>query len=164
MSRRRSTIKGVASFKRLLRRLPDSANKKVIDFLNAAGPPLRAKMQAQIPVLATPRPNRTPGAARNSITFKVTPKTLNLKVGELSKRDIVFYAHILDVGRKAQTVNVTRTARRGGGPPYPMLVSALLPRHILSKTRVAFRADSLPGYRTLMDEILRDASQGVGDD
>lgn len=161
MSHKRSTIKGAASFKRLLRRLPDSANQRIVQFLNDAGPPLAAAMKARIPMLAKPRPNRTAGAARNSITWKVTPKTLNLKVGELTKRDAVFYAHILDVGRKAQNVRVTR-----GSKVYPngINVRALKPLYIVSNTRVAFRSDSLPGYKTLITDILRNASEGAGDD
>lgn len=160
----RSRIKGVASFKRLLQRLPDSANKRIVTFLSAAGPPLAAKMKSMVPVLATPRPDRTPGAARASISWKVTPKTLNLKVGELTKRDVVFYAHILDVGRRAQTVTVTRTARRGGGPPYKMNVRSLKPLYIVRSIRASFRWESLPGYSQLLTSILQDAAQGVGDD
>lgn len=159
MTKRRSTIKGAASFRRLLKRLPDTANAQLLTFLNNAGPPLVALMKSKIPVLATPRPNRTPGAARESISFKVTPKTLNLKVGELTKRSVVFYAHILDVGRKAQTVTVTRT-----GTPYTMKVSALRPLRIVYNTKASFKADQLPGYRDLMTNILRNASQGAGDD
>lgn len=164
MSRRRSSIKGAASFRRLLKALPASSHQELVAFLQAAGPVIAPKMKAEIPVLAAPRPNRTPGAARNSISWKVTPKTLNLKVGQLNKRDAPFYAHILDVGRKAQTVTVTRTARRGGGPPYAMRVPAMIARHIVRKTRAAFRLETLPGYRKLMDRILARAAQGAGND
>lgn len=158
---RRSSIKGAASFRRLLKALPASANQRLLTFLQAAGPVIAAKMKSEIPVLAVPRPNRRAGEARESITAKVTPKTLTLKVGELTKRDVVFYAHILDTGRKAQNVKVTR-----GSKSYPngINVRAMVPLHIIGKTRAAFRLETLPGYRTLMDDILRDASQGVGND
>jgi hypothetical protein len=161
MSGRRSTIKGAASFRRLLKALPDSANKRLVVFLNDAGPVIAAKMREKVPVLQSPRPNRTAGAARDSISWKVTPKTLNLKVGELTKRSIVFYAHILDVGRKAQTVNVTR-----GSKVYPngIKVPSMAPLNIVRATRTAFRLETLPGYRTLMDSILLDAAKGAGND
>ncbi|MEG3144220.1 hypothetical protein U1839_06095 [Sphingomonas sp. RT2P30] len=160
MSGKRSTIKGAASFRRMLKALPDSANTRLVAFLNNAGPVIATAMREKIPVLASPRPHRTAGAARDSITWKVTPKTLNLKVGELTKKSIVFYAHILDVGRKAQTVNVTR----GSKAPYTMRVPGMAPLNIVRATRTAFRVDTLPGYRTLMDSILLDAAKGAGND
>lgn len=157
---KRSTIKGAASFRRMLKALPDSANRQIVGFLTDAGPVIAGKMQGLVPILRTPRPHRTAGAARASISWKVTPKTLNLKVGELTKKSIVFYAHILDVGRKAQTVNVTR----GTKMPYSMRVPAMAPLYIIRSTRTAFRLETLPGYRTLMNSILLDAAKGVGND
>ena len=161
MSNRRSTVKGAASFRRLLRALPDSSNQQLVAFLNDAGPVIAAKMRAEVPVLKSPRPNRTAGAARNSINWKVTPKTLNLKVGELTKRDIVFYAHILDVGRKAKNVKVTR-----GSKVYPngINVRALPALNIVKKTLATFRIENLPGYGTLITSILTRASLGIGND
>lgn len=161
MSYRRSSIKGAASFKRLIKALPDSAHTRIVSFLNGAGPPLAGKMESLTPVLKVPRPDRTAGAARASIAWKVTPATMNLKVGELTKRSVVFYAHILDVGRKAGNVKVTR-----GTKHYPrgINVRALKPLHIVNGVRVAFRIDDLPGYRTLMDDILLEAAKGAGDD
>ena len=158
---RRSTIKGAASFRRMLKLLPDSANAELRAFLNNAGPVLAAQMKSQLPVLASPRPNRTPGALRDSITWKVTPKALNLKVGEISKRDVLFYGHILDVGRKAKTVNVTR---RKNTAPYSLTVSPLTGLYVLKRTRVSFLNGTLPGYREIMDKILLAASQGAGND
>ena len=161
MSARRSSIKGAASFKRLLRALPDTANSRLVGFLNDAGPVLAGIMQSQLPVLSSPRPNRTAGALRDSIKYKVTPKTLNLKVGEISKRDILFYGHILDVGRKAKNVKVTR-----GSKIYPngLNVSALPGLYVLNRVKVKFLDGSLPGYRRLLDDILTEASQGAGND
>lgn len=160
MSRHRSTVKGGASFNRLIRALPTSANKRLVTFLQAAGPVLAAKMEVLIPVLAAPRPNRTPGLARDSIKWRVTPATLNLKVGEISKRDIIFYAHILDVGRKAQDVRIKSGPRKG----RVMHVKALKPRYIVGSVRATFRLETLPGYRSIMDDILLDASRGAGND
>ena len=158
---RRSTIKGAASFRRLLKALPDSANRQIITFLGNAGVALQQQMRAQLPVLQKGRPNRTPGALRDSISYRVTPTTLNLKVGQLNKRTNAFYGHILDVGRKAKVVHPTR-----GKKNYPngMKISPLAPLYVITKTKVSFRTGTLPGYRTLMDQILLDASQGVGDD
>jgi len=158
--RRRSSVKGVASFKRLLKRLPDSANKRVIALLYTAGPPAANTMRSLVPVLATPRPDRTPGAARNSISWKVTPKSLNLKVGQLTRRDFVFYAHILDVGRGSKDVRIKRGPRAG----HAMHIRALRPLYIVRQTKAQFRIETLPAYRTLLTSILTDAANGAGDD
>jgi hypothetical protein len=158
---RRSSVKGGASFRRMLKGIGALADPRLVTFLRSAGPVLAGGMQNRIPVLSVPRPNRTPGAARNSISWRVTPSTLNLKVGELSKRDIVFYAHILDVGRKGGNVRVTR-----GQKSYPngINVRAMKPRYIIRSVRTQFRLETLPGYRTIMDDILTQASRGAGDD
>ncbi|WP_174286635.1 HK97 gp10 family phage protein [Sphingomonas bacterium] len=156
----RSTIKGAASFKRLIKALPDTANKRLIGFLNDAGPVLVGVMQSQLPVLASPRPNRTAGALRDSIKYKVTPTTLNLKVGQIAKRDVLFYGHILNVGRKAKTVPIRRGPRAGA----TMKISALPGLYVLNRVKVKFLDGSLPGYRALLDNILTEASQGAGND
>ena len=157
----RSTIKGAVSFRRMLRALPDSANTRLVVFLSDSGPVIAVTMQDQLPVLKSPVPNRTPGAARASITWKVTPKTLNLKVGQLTKRSIVFYAHILDVGRKGGNVKVTRGRR---SYPNGINVRAMSPLNIVRATRRSFRLETLNGYRSLMNDILADAARGAGDD
>ena len=161
---RRSTIKGAASFKRILKQLPDSANKQLISFLNGAGATMAEQMKSGLPVLSAPRPGRTPGALRASISYKVTPTTLNLKVGTLNGklgRSSLFYGHILDVGRKAKTVTVTR---RKNAAPYQLQVSPLTGLYIINRLKVTFLSGSLPGYRQIMDNILLDASRGAGDD
>ena len=157
---RKSRVKGAASFRRLIKALPDSAHDKLLGFLNAAGPVLKEQIQSQLPVLASPRPDRTAGALRASIKFKVTPATLNLKVGELTKRDVLFYGHILDGGRKGGTVPIKRGKRAG----LTMKTSPLRGLYVLSRARATFINGSLPGYRTLMDQILQDAARGAGDD
>jgi hypothetical protein len=163
MTRRRSTIKGAASFRRLLRRLPDGANARLLALLNEAGPVLAGFMRSALPVLAHPKRDRVPGALRASISWRVTPKSLNLKVGQLSKKDLPFYGHILDVGRKAKTVRVTRVSRRGGAP-YNLRVRPLAGLHVTARTKAGFVNRFIPEYRQLMDQVLADASQGAGDD
>ena len=161
---RRSTVRGAASFRRLLKRLPDSATEQLKTFLNAAGPILAEQMKSGLPVLTSPRPDRTPGALRASISYKVTPSTLNLKVGTLSAklgRSSLFYGHILDTGRKAKNVKVTRGSRKY---PKGINVKALQPLYVVSRVRATFLKGSLPGYRTIMDSILADAARGAGDD
>lgn len=172
MARRRSTIKGAASFRRLLRRLPDSANQELAEFLGEeVGPELAGFMRVITPVKS--------GALRAGIAFKLAVKSLRLRIGVLGKGNVgrLFYGHILDVGRKAQTVSVRRRqhgsayasktmANRAGEAlsSYSMNVSALKPLRIVYRTKLDFRDTFLPKYRKLMDAILYRAALGVGDD
>lgn len=164
MSAHRSSIKGAASFRRLLRNIGPSANTRLVKFLTDAGPLVAAEMKAIVPVLQTPRPDRVPGAGRDSIGWRVTPKSLNLKVGTLNAklgRSKFFYLHILDIGRRGGNVKVTR-----GSKNYPngINVRTMTGRRILSKVRRRFRWEALPGFRTIMNDILANAARGIGND
>jgi hypothetical protein len=155
MTYRRSSLKGAVSFRRLLKRLSDSADRRLLALLNKAGPVLAETMRGALP-------ERT-GFARGGISWRLTPGTKTLKVGvlvpKLSRSDY-FYLHILDVGRKAQTVTIRRGPRAGA----PMHVTALAPLRVVYKGLQQFRSEFLPGYRALMNEILLDAARGAGDD
>jgi hypothetical protein len=155
VSYRRSSVKGAASFRRLLKQLPDTADQKLLALLRKAGPALAVSMQATVP-------ERT-GFGRSGISWRLTPGTKTLKVGVLVpriSRSDYFYLHILDVGRKAQTVTIKRGPRAGA----PMRVPAYKALRIVYKGMQQFRGEFLPAYRTLMNEILLTAARGVGDD
>jgi len=172
MARRRSTIKGAASFRRLLRRLPDSARKELAQFLGEeVGPGLATFMRAVTPIRS--------GALKGAIAFKLAAKSLRLRIGVIGKADAsrLFYGHILDVGRRAQRVRVTRRnrgsgfssktlAKKGGAPmsSYVLNVKPLKALRLEYRTRLDFRDAYLPKYRKLMDAILLDAARGAGND
>jgi len=107
-----SAIRGSKSFRRLLRGLPDTMRVEMADVLTKSRPAAEAVVNARI---ATTTKVRT-GALRAGVKSKVYPKTLRLQVGFLGTktgRAKLFYARILDLGRKAQTVTIKRGKRKG---------------------------------------------------
>ena len=158
MANRRSTIKGAASFRRLLKRLPDSTDQRLIAVLQKAGPILADRMRARVP-------HRT-GHLETAISWRVTPSTKNLKVGLLTKASNkkLFYGHILDVGRKDKIVRATRHDKGGGVSTYLLHVKARAGLFLEAAGLRDFRDDVLPDFRKLMDEILTDAARGAGND
>jgi len=150
----RSRVKGIISFRRLLRRLPESANKTLAGFLGEVGPALAGFMR-------TIFPNRT-GALDAGIVSKLAAKSLRLRVGLVTKRSArtLFYGHILDVDHKTGGRGHGRATAESRAKP-----SRIIPGlYATSKTSREFRDRYLPRYGRLMDGILSDAAQGIGDD
>lgn len=103
----RSRTRGVTEMQRSLRALPAEAQKAFVPPLEESGTELVTAMQAKAP-------NKT-GKLRAGIKFKVYAAALRLVAGLIDTkagRSDLFYGRIQDLGRKAQTVTVTRT--RGG--------------------------------------------------
>lgn len=153
----RPRIIGVASTKRLIRRLPAAANEEMRDVLTTSGQIMLARAKAEAPV-------RT-GGLRNALAFKLLKgAALTLKLGLLTKRTKrrFFYGYILDNGRKAQRVR----ARRRGGTPYYINVRAIDPEryNFVFGQRRYFRENILPKVRTVWESILKRAASGVGYD
>lgn len=114
MARRRRPIKGIARFRRLLRRMPDTTRGEILVELHTTG---RRILQA---ILA--RTPRLSGKLRGGLSSKVLPTSLRLQIGLLGTpagRARLFYGRIQDLGRKAQVVTVQRrrrvSASIGGG-------------------------------------------------
>lgn len=114
MARRRRPIKGIARFRRLLRRMPDTTRAELLAELDTTG---RRILQAIIA-----RAPRLSGKLRGGLSSKVLPTSLRLQIGLLGTpagRAKLFYGRIQDLGRKAQVVTVQRrrrvTAAIGGG-------------------------------------------------
>lgn len=179
MPGRRSRVVGAASYRRLLKRLPEAATNQLRELLVAAGPKLIALMRSRLPT-------RT-GKLNAALDAKVTPSTLTLKLGLLTKAlgSRFFYGHILDVGRRAQTVTVTRlhrgarstwanriaagSARARSKPAdlsstYQLRVKAMKGRFVESAGLRDFRTDVLPDFSALANRIVGEAAAGVGDD
>jgi hypothetical protein len=152
----RSRLKGAASFRRLLRRLPEAAREEVASFLDGAGARLLGRARAETP--------RKTGELAAALTYKLLPKSLRLRIGLLTKRTQrdYYYGYILDQGRKAKRVMIRRGPRKGA---Y-MNIRAI-PRNrynfVFGRGR-DFRQNEVPKLRSVMDAILRRAAMGVGDD
>lgn len=139
-SRAASAIRGSKSFRRLLRGLPDAMKAEMADVLTKTRPAAEALVSGRLEATTKSRT----GALRAGVKSKVFPKTLRLQVGFLGTkagRAKLFYARILDLGRKAQTVTVTRRkvtnsplvgGRRVGGNPYKMKVRAIAAKRFVT--------------------------------
>nr|WP_276616577.1 HK97 gp10 family phage protein [Sphingomonas sp. SFZ2018-12] len=102
-----SRSKGVAQIRRLLKRLPENVRVEIAAALESSGRSILAAMRAKAP--------RRTGALAAGLKMKVFPRTLRLRVGFIATprgRAKLFYARILEFGRRSQTVTVSR--RRTG--------------------------------------------------
>ncbi len=171
MALRGGRVRGAQSVKRLLNKLPDGARNQVIVELNVSGREMLGRMQGRTPI-------RT-GALRRGLAFKVFPKTLKLQVGLLGTkagRSKLFYARIVDLGRKAQTVTARRF-RSGGqrlflrgskfGPDvqtYPINVRAMAGKKFVTGGMRDLRAILQRNLKNIWQNALRNFSGGGGID
>jgi hypothetical protein len=135
-----SRVQGIISTRRLLKRMPDAVRAQLADAMTQAGPELASSMIARAP--RGPTGNLVAG-----IAWKFYPTSLRLVVGFIGKRlnRKLFYARILEGGRRAQVVTVTRNRTTGGfgkmyrrhgrtrmvGTPYEIKVRALPARRFV---------------------------------
>lgn len=106
MARRR--IHGLPEFRARLKKLPAAVQGELLAEFETIGSDLEKAMRARAP--------KKTGALREGITHKVFPKTLRLEVGlrnTKAGRSRLFYGRIQDLGRKGQTVIVSRLIRGG---------------------------------------------------
>ncbi len=119
MARRLSRWKfqGLIRTRKILRALPEQIRGEMVQELTAVGAYGERLMKGAAPDGKT-------GALRNAITFKLSARQLVLRVGIIGKRlaRSVFYARILEFGRKAQVV---MAKRRSTGRQYALRVSAI---------------------------------------
>lgn len=116
----RQRIKGIARFRRLLRRLPDAVRGEILVELHVTGREMLRAVQARAPHLT--------GKLRAGLQSKVLPTSLRLQIGLIGTpagRAKLFYGRIQDLGRKAQVVMVQRRRRvtlsRRDGSTYSTL-------------------------------------------
>lgn len=94
---------------------------EMADVLTKTGPPAASIVSRRVGATT----HRMTGALLAGVKWKVYPRSLRLQVGFLGTkagRAKLFYARILDLGRKAQTVNVTGKSRTGEVEPCPFFV------------------------------------------
>lgn len=142
----RSSVRGIGPLRRLMKRLPDEMRNEMIVELHVLGRELVQRMIGAAP-------SRT-GALRRGLSYKVFPKTLRLQAGLLGTkkgRSRLFYAYILDQGRRAQEVNVTRATTKVYAKP--MKVRAIAPMRFVT----ARKREAEERARPALDQIYRRA-------
>ena len=103
----KTRLSGARRVRRLLKRLPDDVRTEMAGVLQQQGPIITAYARAAAP--------RRTGKLERAIDWRVRPKSLSLRVGLLTKKvaSDLFYARILEFGRKAKTVVAKRRTRAG---------------------------------------------------
>lgn len=159
MARRVSRWKfqGIIRTRKILRGLPEAFRSEMVEELTAVGAYGAKLMKNAAPMGRT-------GQLRNAITFKLSAKQLVLRVGIIGKRlaRSVFYAKILEFGRKAQVVQ----ARRRTGTAYAMRISAIpADRYdfIFGAPRREVRDRAIKGLRATYTRALRAVSARASD-
>jgi hypothetical protein len=149
----RGRIKGDRAFRQLLRRMPDAIRDEMVTMLEGVGDDIVAAQRAASPS----------ARVRAALSRRVSRATLRLRVGLIGKpvNRRLFFARILEKGRKAQVV----TARRGGGRPYPMRVRAFAGRpFVFGRAAIALRRTLGGRVSKMWDGALARASAGIGDE
>lgn len=160
--RLRSQLTGVAGVRKLIRQLPASVKEEMADTLADIGPDYLRAVQADTPVAAKAhRPGAQPGALKAGLSYKVLRASLRLRVGLLGTkrgRAKLFYGFIVELGRKAQEVSVTRKA---GVAPYKLRVRAMAPRPFVYKKRPELRTRLSNRLNSFWEHALQHAGEGT---
>ncbi|MEH3107148.1 MAG: hypothetical protein PGN09_07660 [Sphingomonas fennica] len=150
--------------RRIFRGLPDTARNEMVRLLDEGGRAMVGAIRARTP--------RLRGRLQAGIRYQVYRASLRLRVGLIGVRSNsrLFYGRILDRGRRAQTVTVSRrkiarstlvNGRRDAHRPYQLRVRALPARRFVSGRYPDLKArigNSLRGY---WDRVLRQISGGA---
>lgn len=155
--RRRGALKGARRVGKLLKRLPGDVSAEMRAAMTEAGPVIAAYAKTAAP--------RRSGATAQAIQWRMAPKTLQLRVGLFGKAVNLrlFYARILEFGRKAQTVTVRRYTGTGRRSAYRLRVRAIEPGRydFLAGRAYRFAAEQLrPRLATIWEKALRRAGGG----
>lgn len=156
MARARSRIRGSKGFRRILRQMPDAMRDELVDVLRKAEPDARAVIAARV----SGTTKRRTGKLIAGVKSKTFPRTLRMQAGFLgskSARAKVFYARILDVGRKAQTVSAKR---RGSGKTYPLRLGRIAPKRFVTGGFGDLRSIMSRQLRGVWERALRRISGG----
>ena len=153
----KSRVKGVAQLRRTLRTMPDFVRDGMADALRDSGQRLLARAKAETP--------RRTGQLSSALLMRVAPKSLNLKIGLLTKgkRRRFFYGYILDQGRRAQVVQAKRRTKTGY-VTYPMKVRGIGQGdyEFVFGRRQDFRVNELPRIRRRLEDLLSRVARGGG--
>jgi len=167
----RSRIKGGKGFRRIMRQMPDAMRAELREVLRKSEPDAIALVRSR----AAGSTKRRSGRLLAGIKAKTTPKSLRMQVGFLGtkrQRLSLFYARILDLGRKGKMHTVkryrNRTLKNRGklrrdhlgrlryiGSPWRLRVRALSPRRFVTGGLGSLRAVIGKQLRGVFDRALR---------
>lgn len=150
-------VYGDRSFRKLLKNMDEGVRTEIASRMQTLGNQLLPLMQASTPT-------RT-GALRAGLSMKFYPRSLRLRVGLIGKpvNKRLYYARIIESGRKSKTVTVRRRTPSGGKTQYALRVKAMPGRHMVYGSSKALRQQFRRNLRGLWYETLQKASRGVSD-
>jgi hypothetical protein len=106
--------------RRILSNIGPEAEREVLSAYDRHGPAILAYARSEVPSRS--------GKLRAALAFKIFPKTLRFRIGLLTKavQRRVWYARILEYGRKSQVAKVKRRRPVSGGVAvYLMKIRAI---------------------------------------
>jgi len=151
----RRRVRGDRAFRRLIRKLPEAAREEIYQMFLRGGDRILAAQRAQSPS----------SRVRAALSRRVSKTSLRLRVGLIGRpiNRRLYFARILEKGRRAQIVNVTRRMK-AGGRPYQMRVRAMAARPYVYSAQTKAIRDSMGGeLGTFWDRTLARAGQGISD-
>lgn len=157
-----SKVRGAISVRRLLQRAPDAVRAEIASTLTQAAPVLEGAMVARAPRGKT-------GRLIAGLGWKFYPKTLRLVVGFIGVRlnRKLFYARIVEGGRRAQVVTVQRRKVGRSGlrhrrkkfediaSTYQLRVKAREPHHFVYTPETNLRSFLATRLNGIWDRALR---------
>lgn len=149
-----SKLKGHRQFRRVVQQMPDAAREEIVEAFGRAGLRAQAAMRA--------RAKHKTGALQQGVKYKVLPKSLRLQVGLLGTkrgRSKLFYGFVLDKGREAQTVTISRGKRAG----KKMKVSQIIGDRFVSGEYPDLRDSVVREVKPLFNRILARIGGGSND-
>lgn len=148
-------VQGGASIRRLFRSLPDAARDEIATVLDDGSREIERQMVARAP--------RRTGALQAGIKRRLRRNSLSVSIGitgtKAEKRKL-FYARILDLGRKGQTVTANRRSTGGGTSRYTMRVRAIGAKRFVTGRYSDARAVLNSRLKGVWDRILRRVAGG----
>jgi hypothetical protein len=156
--RKKGALRGASKVRRLIKQLPGAVNVELVKVYEEQAPIVQAYQRAAAPGRSI----------AGTLSYKIFPKTLRLRMGMLKKQDQrdKFYARILEFGRKPQTVTVKRRLKGGGVSVYSLRVKAISASRydfVLGRAgRFAF-AKIRPELNRVYERALKRAAFGVTD-
>lgn len=153
-----SRVKGGARVRRFLRAMPDGVRGEIVTAFDHFGREMASTMRSRTP-------HRT-GALLSRITYKVFPRTLRMQVGLIAGKRVrnrLFYARILDLGRKAQIVQARRRTQSGQVSTYSMRVRGIPAKRFVTGPLGQSRAALNRHTRGIFERALRRTAGGGGE-
>lgn len=150
-----SSVRGAAKLRRLIRRMPEAVQQEIVGSLDSWGRELGGAMRARTP--------RRRGTLLSRIRHKVFPKSLRMQVGLLGSRKVrqrLFYARILDLGRKGQSVRARRRRKDGSVSTYAMNVGAIRAMRFVTGPLSDLRTGMNKHIKGIWTRALRRVSEG----